>query len=548
MSRKMKFVWTLAALALGAISTAQMNPTYVSDEIYVKFERYSNGRELSASMKQFLLGKAGGAVQEELRQIGWTRVKLKPGATVTAAVNALKNERLVRTAEPVYIYQLDYVPFDPLFNQQKWLVPMNVTEGWDLFKGIDTSVIAILDTGCDSDHEDLINKYVPGHDLIDGDDDPDDIGGHGTGSAGMAAADTDNGVGVSSPGFNAMIMPLRVGEGQGITKSVEGILYAADNGANIISMSYGGGFPSQAQQDACNYAYGLGVILGASAGNSNLKDTKFYPAGHDNVVSVGASDDFDNRAGFSNYGDWVQIAAPGVNTLTTANGGGYGGFGGTSAACPAAMGLTALVHGFAPSGTSNTQIIQWVKDGCEDIGDWVKEGRVDAGNSLALVPKYVEKDYPIVGMQVLLGSLESGAPNDIKHLDSTAITMATQQQTSLRSPGTFFSATFDVSADQNEIDSIQITLNAFATGSRVTQMLYGYDQIEQRWRFLRAFPASTTSASTDQVAKVSNAQRYIAPDGTLSLGMRAIQPSAYNSSGFRWIVDRVGISAKLLLN
>ncbi|MBX3097074.1 MAG: S8 family serine peptidase [Fimbriimonadaceae bacterium] len=540
----MKYTWTLAALALGAISTAQMAPTYVPDELYVKFERYSNGRELSSSMKQFLLGKVKGSVKSELPQIGWTRVKLQQGESVEAAVNALKRERLVRNAEPVFTRQYDYVPFDPLFNQQKWLVPINVTGGWDLFKGSDTTIIAILDSGCDLDHPDLVNKFVPGEDLIDLDGDPDDQQGHGTGSAGMAAADTDNGIGVSAPGFNALIMPIRVGD-TFITASIEGILYATDNGADIISMSYGGGFMNQAEQDAVNYAYGNGVILGASAGNSNLKDVLFYPAGLNNVVSVGASDDFDNRAGFSNYGDWVQIAAPGVNTLTTEIGGGYGPFGGTSAACPGAMGVTALIHGFAPAGTTNTQIINWLKEGTEDIGDWIKEGRVDAGNSLALIPKFEERNYPIVGLNVLLGSMESGSPTDISDLDSAAITMATAQQTTLRSPGTFFSATFDVSADQNEIQEVQITLNAFATGSRVTQMLYGFDQIEQRWRFLRAFPASTTSASTDQIAKISNAQRYIAVDGTMTLGMRAIQPSAYNSSGFRWIVDRVGIGAKL---
>jgi thermitase len=543
----MKTTWSLVALALGAVATAQMGPTYVPDEIYVKFERYSNGRELSPSLKQFILGKVGGSVKSELPQIGWTRVKLKPNSSVEGVVNSLKNERFVRYAEPVFVYRTDFVPFDPMFNQQKWLTPINVTGGWDLFKGIDTSVVAILDTGCDSDHEDLMNKYVPGADLIDGDDDPDDIGGHGTGSAGMAAADTDNGKGVAAPGFNTMIMPLRVGEGVGITASVEGILYAADNGADIISMSYGGGFPSQAQQDACNYAYGLGCILGASAGNSGLKDVKFYPAGHDNVVSVGASDDFDNRADFSNYGDWVMIAAPGVNTLTTAIGGGYGGFGGTSAACPAAMGVTALVHGFAPAGTSNTQIIQWVKEGSEDVGDWVKEGRVDAGNSLALVPKFENRNYPIVAMGAIMGTVEAGTAGDLSDLDSASVTMATAQQTTLRSPGAFFSTEYDVSADMFEIEQFQITLNSFATGSRVTQMIYAWDWNQNRWRFLRAFPASTTSASTDQIAKISNAQNYISSTGRLRIGLRAIQPSGYNSSGFRWIVDRVGISARLLI-
>jgi len=542
----MKYMWTLAALALGAISTAQMSPTYVPDEIYVKFERYSNGRDLSPSLKQFILGKVGGSVKSEMPQIGWTRVKLKPNSSVEGAVNSLRNERWVRSVEPIYTRQYNFVPFDPLFNQQKWLTPINVTGGWDLFKGVDTTIIAILDSGCDMDHEDLMDKYVPGEDMIDLDGDPDDGNGHGTGSAGMAAADTDNAKGVAGPGFNSLIMPIRVGDAF-ITASVEGILYAADNGADIISMSYGGGFATQAEQDAVNYAYSRGVILGASAGNSGLKDVKFYPAGLNNVVSVGASDDFDNRADFSNYGDWVQIAAPGVNTLTTSIGGGYGGGGGGTAACPAAMGVTALVHGFAPVGTTNTQIIQWVKEGSEDIGDWIKEGRVDAGNSLALVPKFEDRDYPIVNIGPIMGTIEAGVATDLNDLDSASVTLATAQQQTLALPGRFFSAEFDVSADMNVIDQFQITLNSFATGSRVTQMLYAWDWNQNRWRFLRAFPASTTSASTDQIAKISNGQNYISSTGRLRIGLRAIQPSGYNSSGFRWIVDRVGISARLLI-
>jgi thermitase len=543
----MKKLLISALATLGVASAFGIQGSYVADEIYVKFANYANGRPLSPTMKKFILSKVGAQETAFYPQIGWSRVKLNARGNVEAAVATLDKERYVRDAEPVFIREFNATPNDPLYVNQKWLLPINVAPAWDLFKGSDQVIVGILDSGTELDHPDLENKLVPGEDMVDLDGDPSDTNGHGTGSAGMAAADTDNGIGVAAPGWNTLLMPIRVGD-FGITHSVEGILYAADAGCEIINMSYGGGFRQQAEQDAINYAYARNVIPIASAGNSNLEDVRFYPAGLDNVVSVGASDDFDNRADFSNYGDWVDIAAPGVNTLTTAIGKKYGGFGGTSAAGPAAAGVTSLVRGYAPSGTTNTQVIEWVKQGCDDIGDWITHGRVNALRSLQLVPKFEDRDYPIIGMEMLFGTNTAGASSDLTDLDSSVAMFAAAKQQTMRSPATFTALNFDLSADANQIDELKVTLNAFVNANKVTQMIYVWDPSLNRWRFVRAFPVSTLSASVDNEAKISNARRYIDGNGHIRIGVRAFQPFGSVNESFNFVIDRAMISAKLLIN
>jgi len=535
----------LAVLGVQA-AYADLVPLYDAQTVYVKFNTEGNGRQPSQADRFAVYARIGGESEKFLPQIGVYRVTLRQGIGVPGAVNSLKRERRVRYAEPVYTRTFNYTPNDPLFNNQKWLVPINVSQGWDLFRGNDSTVVAILDSGCDMQHEDLQDRYVPGFDFVDNDTDPDDINGHGTGSAGMAAADSDNARGVASPGFKAKVMPIRVGD-QFISFSVEGILYAADNGAQIISMSYGGGFASQAEQDAVNYAFGRNVVLMASAGNSNLEDVEFYPAGLDNVVSVGASDDFDNRADFSNYGDWVDIAAPGVNTLTTSNGGGYGGFGGTSAACPAAAGVTSLIIGYAPAGTLNTDIIDYLKGGCDDIGDWVTEGRVNAARSLALVPRFSDVEYSIIDMGMVFGTKDFGNEAELQDKDTAVAQFSSGNQQTMRSPAAFFYADFDVSADAPDIEELKVTLNAFASSRRVTQMIYAWDWNSNRWRFVRAAPSATGSGSTDQEFNMTNVRRFISDTGEVRIGVRALMPSASGAAGFRYTVDRVSLKARLLI-
>ncbi|MBT1077344.1 S8 family serine peptidase, partial [Geobacter grbiciae] len=141
---------------------------------------------------------------------------------------------------------------------------------------------------------------------------------------------------------------------------------AADHGVRIINLSYGGSTTSSTLQNAVNYAWNKGAIVFASAANYNTS-TPYYPAACTNAVSVSATDANDAKASFSNYGPTIDIAAPGVSILTTANGGGYASVSGTSFSSPIAAGLGALILSVNPTLT-NAQVVDIITRNADDIG------------------------------------------------------------------------------------------------------------------------------------------------------------------------------------
>ena len=201
--------------------------------------------------------------------------------------------------------------------------------------------IAIIDTGVDWNHPDLAanicanpgeiagngidddgNGYIDdirGWDFVNFDSDPMDDNGHGTHCSGIAAAETNNGVGVAGVCWNCAIMPLKGLDEQGSGYHSDlaiGIQYAADNGADVISMSWGSYSYSNLIKDVIDYAYSQGLVLVGSAGNHDTYKV-IYPAGYSNVIAVSATDNTDSKAFSSNYGSWIDVAAPGVNIYST---------------------------------------------------------------------------------------------------------------------------------------------------------------------------------------------------------------------------------------
>ena len=264
---------------------------------------------------------------------------------------------------------------------------IDAPEAWDLETGNSTVIIALVDSGVDYTHPDLTGRIwnnldeipdndfdddgngyiddVRGWDFYDNDNDPLDENGHGTICAGIAAAVTNNNEGIAGVCWNCQIMPLKV-NGLYNTEDVpsywiEAIEYAVDNGADIISMSLGIEYYHTQLENAVNYAYDNGIFLTASAGNQGWSD-EHYPAAYDNVVGVGATNDEDKRmenagqwSASSNYGPWVDVAAPGEDIFSTMptyhvtfNDYGFnydymGGLCGTSCSAPHVAGLAALL-------------------------------------------------------------------------------------------------------------------------------------------------------------------------------------------------------------
>jgi hypothetical protein len=313
-----------------------------------------------------------------------------------AASQALVSTGVVEAAQPNHVYYADVTPNDEQYAAgQQWSVTqVHAEQAWDITTGSTGIVVAILDTGTASDHPDLEGKLVPGYDFYNNDDNPYDDFGHGTMTAGITAAASNNGTGIVGISWGAKIMPVKVLGGQNGSGSDEtvarGIRWAVDHGANIINASLGGGETSPVQEDAIRYAHDHNVLIVAAAGNT--PDGKpHYPAASDTVLAVGATGRSDTVTGFSSFGSYVGVSAPGVGILSTTWDGGnltyeYGN--GTSFSCPIVSGIAALVWSINPQFTAD-DVRFIIQDSSDDIGppgfdDFTGFGRVNALRAVQL--------------------------------------------------------------------------------------------------------------------------------------------------------------------
>lgn len=276
---------------------------------------------------------------------------------------------------PAEIYT---TPNDPDLGLQYYLDLLQAEAAWDISQGSPDVVIAIVDNGTDWEHSDLLatawtnpgeipangidddnNGYVDdvhGYDFYSDDGDPAPVGdSHGTHCAGLAGAVTDNGLGVASISWGCRIMSVRTGQGTRLSFSYPGIYYAAHNGADIISCSFGSESASRFNNDIVQDAYAQGAVIVAAAGNDG-QEILNYPAGYDNVISVAATGQNDVvPTSLTNYGVWVDVAAPGVGIYNLYPNNSYGYKTGTSMSTPIVAGLCGLVKAQNP-GWDNDQI------------------------------------------------------------------------------------------------------------------------------------------------------------------------------------------------
>jgi len=242
--------------------------------------------------------------------------------------------------------QFDNPPNDPDYDRQ-WALPhIQAETAWDQMGELSDITVAVIDTGVCMSHEDLVDRVLDnGYDFVDNDDDPEDVFGHGCSVAGIIAANINNGIGIAGFAPNSSILPVRVlgPSGSGSMADVAaGIVYAADNGADIINLSLGSMVGSQVTEDAVNHAVGKGVTVIASAGNSGGALPGF-PARYENVVAVGAIDPNGARSSFSNKGG--DIWAPGRDVHTIYLDNGYKALNGTSFSAPYVAAMAAVLEG-----------------------------------------------------------------------------------------------------------------------------------------------------------------------------------------------------------
>ncbi len=335
------------------------------------------------------------------------RIQLRNGVSIPAAVAQLQKRGEILYAEPNHIYRVQAAPNNPFYASNQY-APQKVQAdlAWGIWQPHTPIILAIVDTGIDNTHPGLTNKIlrdasgIVGYSAFVGArNDAKDDHGHGTHCAGIAASQINNGVGVAGiSGWSGQagvtdttytkLMPVKVldNNGSGTDATVaDGITWAANNGARVISMSLGGG-GSVTLANAVQYAWSKGCVIVAAAGNSATSNFS-YPGAYPNVISVAATDSSDKLASFSNYGSWVTVAAPGVNIYSTLPtyaatagfGQNYGYLSGTSMATPLVAGEAALMLA-QNSALTNAQVSNLIKSNVDSYTAYYNGGGIAAGS------------------------------------------------------------------------------------------------------------------------------------------------------------------------
>jgi subtilisin family serine protease len=337
-----------------AAPVAQINwadPAIIPGELVVVMEPGSRATALRVP--------EGAAVQRTSHALNMLNaiVMRVPEGREQEFAGAFQNMPGVLAAEPNYVVTADLVPNDALWTQQYGPAHIQAPAAWDLTTGSASVIVAVIDSGIDSGHPEFAGRLVPGYDFVEDDALPQDNCGHGTHVAGIIAAAGNNAEGIAGMAWNARIMPVRVLNQfcSGSTSDVaEAMVWAVEHGATVINLSLGSSTPSTLMENGSFYAYTHGAAIFAAAGNSGSTSVA-YPAAYAWVTAVGATDQNDLRASYSNTGAALDLMAPGSSILSTTPLGGfyyhdllgipseYGTLSGTSMAAAHASGAAALL-------------------------------------------------------------------------------------------------------------------------------------------------------------------------------------------------------------
>lgn len=401
---------------------------FAPDQVLVKFKSTLSEQKREAIFAAYQTKKL-----KRIPGLDIYKLQIPEGTSVEEMLYLFNQNPDMEYATPNYYRYHTITPNDTLFNEQYALynsgqvvgppgspqgknrADIKATAGWEETKGEKTVIIAVIDTGIDLEHPDLINKISPnGWDFVDGDSVPEYIYWWGTHVAGIAGAETNNGEGIAGVAWNCKIMPLKVFwidpvDGQPTTDDsliIEAIKYAADNGADVINMSFGDPADNPALEAALKYAYERNVVCVAAAGNDG--EAVLFPAAYDDYcLAVAATNNNDERVTFlnssddplgpweSNFGPEVDVAAPGLyiwscDLVSEDPDFPYRLASGTSMAAPHVAGLAALIKSIKPHLTA-AEIMSVIRYSADDINssrypgkdDYVGYGRLNMEKALA---------------------------------------------------------------------------------------------------------------------------------------------------------------------
>lgn len=377
---------------------------YYENEIVIRFKENLSSDRMEQIKKEIKL--------DHVHKMGETYVFKSKDMNYSDLESYFKKKWDPMYTEPHYLYLTNEtynenlsagnIPNDLLFSRYQWNLPATETnKGWSLSKGSDNVTIAVVDTGVDLDHPDLEGQFVEGFNVVNPAEKPYDDVGHGTHVAGIISAKVNNNEGVAGMTWYNKVMPVKVldSSGSGTTYAVaEGIIWATDHGAKVINMSLGNYADAEFLHDAIKYAYDRDVVLIAATGNDNT-ERPGYPAAYPEVFAVSATDASMKRADFSNYGDYVDVVAPGASIASTYPGNQYAALSGTSMASPHVAALAGLIRSVNPD-LNNEEVMDLMRSSVIDLGDtgydkYFGYGQIDVYKALEKAGADVKEESPL---------------------------------------------------------------------------------------------------------------------------------------------------------
>ncbi|WP_224268548.1 S8 family serine peptidase [Haloprofundus salinisoli] len=392
----LKTTGALGLIGLSGVSAATpgRSPGPKEDEILVGVSKTADSPR--AEVEKAVPGNA--RVVHENKALSYVAVKFPSDASDVARENfieAVTKRENVKYAENNETLEALYTPSDERYSDQYAPQQVNADVAWDTTLGSSDVTIAVIDQGVKYDHPDLAGQFGSnkGYDFVDDDSDPypdvlaDEY--HGTHVAGIAAATTDNGEGMAGISNSTLLSGRALSEeGSGSTADIaDAVQWAADQGADVINLSLGGGGYTNTMKNAVSYAHNAGSLIVAAAGN-DYGSSVSYPAAYSECLAVSALDEDESLASYSNVGPEIELAAPGTNVLSTwTTSTEYDRISGTSMATPVVSGVAGLT--LAAYSLTNEELRTHLKNTAVDVGlssDEQGSGRVDAGNAVTTEP------------------------------------------------------------------------------------------------------------------------------------------------------------------
>ncbi|OZI13539.1 peptidase S8 [Bacillaceae bacterium SAS-127] len=389
-------ILTSAAMALTLFSsvpvqaTEQLNSqaiqgSYEKGELIIQFHRL-----LTKAEREVIYQKHGLTEKSTLQDGLFANVTIEDHHQLKAVAEALMQETEIASAEPNYRMTSEYKPNDYYYNRQWFHSKINAPSSWNRTRGSSQLTVAVIDGGVDMGHPEFKGRLIKPYNAVTNSTTfpPDD---HGTHVAGIIGAAMD-GAGTAGVAPGVKIMPINVFEGE-YAESYDisrAIIYATDQGADVLNLSFGTYDYSSIVEYAVNYAYKKGAVVVAAAGNESTNQP-LYPASHSSAISVSATNSKDKLAYFSNYGRYINVSAPGEGILSTVIDDSYAYMDGTSMAAPVVSGEAALILSKNPFLTPN-QVVKIIYSSTRDLGKkgwdpYYGIGRIDTYQALKMTPE-----------------------------------------------------------------------------------------------------------------------------------------------------------------